>query len=521
MLFLVGIAAPAQAYRAFVAHVDSDLDRTTSVSSFSTETASLDKPDLVLKGGLRGIAIAPDGRRAYAANIYKKRIVVIDTSTNRRATPDIVVGRQPSDVAITPDGAKAYVTNRGDGDLSVIDLETNTLAGPDIPVGGSPESVAITPDGSRAYTTVNLSDVVSVIDTSTDTVVGPSIPLGTLPFDIVITPDGSRAYVADLFDGEVSVIDTATNSLVGSKIGVGSKPSALAVVPDGSKVYVANSDNNDVSVISTATDTLAGPDIPVGRFPSGIAATPDGKRVYVANQASDDVSVINTATNLRAGPNISTKGDGPYGIAIASVPPPPSPILAKKVNVEPVKGKVATRCRGEKKFTRLTEAEQIPVGCLVDTRKGTVELTSARDAAGGVQSAEFRAGLFRVTQKASRKPFTELKLAGATGCPKPKKKRSASALLSSSLFANTSRKKGKKGKKGGRRLWGKGKGRFTTKGKYGSASVRGTTWLVQDRCDRSTLFRVSEGKVKVRDFVKKKNVTLKKGGRYVARARQR
>jgi hypothetical protein len=47
--------------------------------------------------------------------------------------------------------------------------------------------------------------------------------------------------------------------------------------------------------------------------------------------------------------------------------------------------------------------------------------------------------------------------------------------------------------------------------------VRGTTWLVADRCDRSTLFKVTDGVVKVRDDVKKKTITLRKRKRYVAR----
>jgi hypothetical protein len=46
----------------------------------------------------------------------------------------------------------------------------------------------------------------------------------------------------------------------------------------------------------------------------------------------------------------------------------------------------------------------------------------------------------------------------------------------------------------------------------------GTKWLVEDRCS-STLTRVARGKVKVRDFVKKKTVTVKARHKYIARAR--
>jgi hypothetical protein len=48
--------------------------------------------------------------------------------------------------------------------------------------------------------------------------------------------------------------------------------------------------------------------------------------------------------------------------------------------------------------------------------------------------------------------------------------------------------------------------------------VRGTTWLVADRCDNSTLFAVREGIVLVRDFVKRKSIVLRVGQRYIAKA---
>ena len=70
----------------------------------------------------------------------------------------------------------------------------------------------------------------------------------------------------------------------------------------------------------------------------------------------------------------------------------------------------------------------------------------------------------------------------------------------------------------GRKLWGSGKGNYTTSGSYGSATVRGTTWLVVDRCDSSTLFKVAEGTVWVRDFVNEKSLILTTGQQYIAKA---
>ena len=54
-----------------------------------------------------------------------------------------------------------------------------------------------------------------------------------------------------------------------------------------------------------------------------------------------------------------------------------------------------------------------------------------------------------------------------------------------------------------RKLWGEGTGNVPHHGQFSSATVRGTRWLVIDRCG-GTLTRVTEGTVAVRDFVKRK-----------------
>ena len=57
----------------------------------------------------------------------------------------------------------------------------------------------------------------------------------------------------------------------------------------------------------------------------------------------------------------------------------------------------------------------------------------------------------------------------------------------------------KRSKRKIRQLWGHGNGNFRTGGKRSAATVRGTWWLVTDRCD-GTLTRVKVGRVDVRDF---------------------
>jgi hypothetical protein len=67
-----------------------------------------------------------------------------------------------------------------------------------------------------------------------------------------------------------------------------------------------------------------------------------------------------------------------------------------------------------------------------------------------------------------------------------------------------------------RQLWARDDhGRFTTYGLTSVATVRGTVWLTQDRCD-GTLTRVLRGRVLVHDRVLHRTVVLTAGREYVA-----
>jgi hypothetical protein len=176
------------------------------------------------------------------------------------------------------------------------------------------------------------------------------------------------------------------------------------------------------------------------------------------------------------------------------------PRIRKNVNLEPEGGTVRIKRPGSKKFKVLKEGEQVPVGTIVDTRNGRVTLISAASKT-KTATAQFFDGLFKIGQTKGKKPTTVLTLTEKlTGCKATGK-------------AAIAKKKTKK-----RRLWGDGKGHFRTEGKHSAATVVGTKWLVEDRCT-STLTKVARGKVKVRDFVKKKTVFVKKGHRYIARAK--
>jgi YVTN family beta-propeller protein len=153
---------------------------------------------------------------------------VVDTGTNT-VVDTIGVGVNALGIAITPDGSRAYVANNLSGSVSVIDIATNTVVAT---IGMfQPVAVAVSPDGTRAYVT-NSSETfgsVSVIDTASNTV-DATIVIGPNAQGVAMAPDGSRAYAVSFGSDSVWVIDTATNSVITS-VPVGSAPVGVAVTP--------------------------------------------------------------------------------------------------------------------------------------------------------------------------------------------------------------------------------------------------------------------------------------------------
>jgi hypothetical protein len=172
------------------------------------------------------------------------------------------------------------------------------------------------------------------------------------------------------------------------------------------------------------------------------------------------------------------------------------PVFHKTVGVKLVSGRVGIRRPGSKVDVDLKGSDVIPLGSTVDAQKGALMLSSVPKAGAAPQTAKFYEGLFKVTQSGGT---TQLALAQPLASCSARGARAAA------------QKKPSK-----RHLWGDGKGSFRTNGKYSSATVRGTKWLVQDSC-AGTLTRVVRGTVTVRDNVRHKTVVVHAGKSYLAK----
>ena len=247
------------------------------------------------------------------------------------------------------------------------------------------------------------------------------------------------------------------------------------------------------------------------------------------NVTYDVRAVASNSAGSATGPN--------QALVTPADPPPPPPVLGKTVNVTPVSGivyielppgatlastasvspfspfspfalgaqAVEALTKGQA-FIPLTEARQIPVGSVLETTGGVARIATATATAGQQQFGDFGAGIFKLLQNRKQKGLTDLDLidnhsAHQVCASVGKKARTAATHLSSKVLG---------------RLNASGHGHFTVRGRYSAATVRGTVWSVGDRCE-GTLTKVTRGVVVVRDFRRRKTITLFTGQSYLAR----
>ena len=157
------------------------------------------------------------------------------------------------------------------------------------------------------------------------------------------------------------------------------------------------------------------------------------------------------------------------------------PQIGRTVVVAPVAGKVRVKERGTRRYQRLDAARAIKLGSSVDASRGGVKLSAAGGS--GTESGVFSKGAFVVTQTRTRPRYVELRLVGGRpqACAQTQRA-GARAAVSRRVI---------------RRLRAQARGHFRTRGRNSSATVRGTRWVTEDRCD-GTVVTSQEGTVETR-----------------------
>jgi hypothetical protein len=293
----------------------------------------------------------------------------------------------------------------------------------------------------------------------------------------------------------------------------------------------------NASVTVAARNNDGAPDAGRGVVYTIAGANPGGGAVTTGADGTAVISWLGakvgtdtlTAFVDRDGNGIWDVNTEPRQIVTVTFAPLPPPVPGKTVNVQVVSGQVLIKRPGSgrarqagaaRAFVPLTGAASVPVGSQLDTSKGRVALTSAADTGGAkTQTADFYKGIFQVKQTVPKKKPKKAKALVTDLVMKGEIARSQCAPLKGARSATdaATKKKGPKSVLG--KLWGNGKGKFRTDGNYSAATVRGTIWLVEDRCE-GTFTKVTRGTVQVRDLKRKRTITVKAGHSYLARAQR-
>jgi YVTN family beta-propeller protein len=177
-------------------------------------------------------------------------------------------------IAISPDQRRAYVANVQAGTVGVFDL-IGLRKIEDIAVGGMPEGIAMTRDGRQLWVGDNTAPRLRVVDLATRQIVA-TLPTDPVPIRVAISPNGQTALTSNIGSGTLSVFDVATRRPIRT-IRVSGEREAMQVTAvfsqDGKRVFVAETGRNVIAEVELASGQVLRR-LPAGKGGDGIGIAP-------------------------------------------------------------------------------------------------------------------------------------------------------------------------------------------------------------------------------------------------------
>lgn len=433
------------------------------------------------------IAAGPDGKMWMTVGGTSGKVARIATDgTGYQEWPTLTANATPWGIADGGDGYVYFSEKTGGGAVgrispsgSMEEFQGGTTPG--LSPSSSPRGILLGPDGNLWFAEYLPGNVLARLSIEPGVTTDPAagVSPGAVNLSGQVKPN---SQVTTAF------FEYGTTTLYGSQ-------TAPAAMGSGTS-HVALSALIDSLVPNTTYHYRV-----VATNPAGTRYGPDATFTTSPPPANPSSGASGKATTADGSPAPLTDTPGGTGSE-----PAPAPVLGETLVVSAGNGTVLVRIPGQPGFVPLTDAASVPVGATIDTRRGTVRLTSVRDKRGQRQTASFRGGLFQVRQR--RSGMTDLYLRGGdfSSCTRGHSRRGHAAAAGA--------------RRAYRRLWGRDRhGRFRTHGSHSIATVHGTEWTVADRCD-GTVTRVAHGRVSVRDLGKRRSVMLGAGESYLAEARR-
>jgi len=221
----------------------------------------------------------------------------------------------PLGIAISPDGSRAYTANfgtdgaRGDS-LSIIDIASRSVI-EEITVGTGPEQVALSSDGSLGIVNVvggggaRIFETADVAGTLSDVVM-----TGNDPSDVTFLAGNDRALVANSQSFDITLIDTAdpgNPEVLDSKLLGTGIPYGVTYVPTRDEIIATASPPSpglptSLVVITVSSDTLSvgeAEPLPGENFLLTAAADHVGDFAFVAHIVDNTLSIVDLESGER------------------------------------------------------------------------------------------------------------------------------------------------------------------------------------------------------------------------------
>ncbi len=262
---------------------------------------------------INDIALSPDGKHVYGADVARQKIVVFDLDAGT-VVADIPAGREPFSLTLSADGKRLYVANIGVFDYSLIPTGDGDKRGLTIPAFGFPSKEAeegveregrkvpglgdpLVPDANSVWMFDVGNPLQPVVKAKVKTGILIHAPAdsgkavgGSSPNALLLSND--TLFVTNANNDTVQYLDALTLEVrktvklapeptLATLRGV--IPSGMAVTVDGKTLYVCASGLNAVAAIDVATGTVQNW-IPTGWFPTACRLSPDQTKLYIATQ---------------------------------------------------------------------------------------------------------------------------------------------------------------------------------------------------------------------------------------------
>jgi DNA-binding beta-propeller fold protein YncE len=286
------------------------------------------------------LKLSPDGHRLVVLDLAHFRLVIFEVQS-QQILSSLPVGRMPFGLALSPDGQRAYVSNVGMFQYTLVpgyNPKDARHTGLDFPAFGFPSQEAekgTTVNGkqipglgdpnvpeSNSLWVIDIRDAAQphvIAKIRTGIPVGEESVGGSSPGAVVA--GRTKVFVSNANQDSITIINARTNRVEKTVVlrpapsveGLrGVLPFGLALSPDEEVLYVACAGLNAVAMLDAKTGRVSSY-LPTAWFPVRVAVSPDGNTLYVAN-AKGFGAGPNGGPDFHAGPEGTYIGDITKGV---------------------------------------------------------------------------------------------------------------------------------------------------------------------------------------------------------------